>query len=183
MKKNNGEFLQFVDAVVGTAQTAKRTLCEYAGGPADGCPLIIWEMKEGLRLIPLPNHTKDDDVSLSDVMGFLLHELWAELGTPVHGALVTEAFLKKANSSDEDLSNLKKGDVYKEFSINPKNIQECVTVLAFSTSGLMRHAVVTYKYNDNGLPEFEETQYGEKKDIGGQIAVAVREFIEFINAK
>ena len=173
------ELIDFTEAVVSTAHSAKYGLCEHAGGPADGMPLLIWQTKESTKIIPLPS--PDSDVSLPEIMEIILQEVWAELGTPVHGALVVEAYIKE--TTEEEAPEIQKGELAREFQENPKSIGECLTVLAFNAEGQMRHSLFNYKYNDEGLPEFGEELVSEDDKIGGQMVVVFRKFLDFINAK
>lgn len=173
------ELIDFTKAVISTAHTAKYGLCEHAGGPADGMPVLIWQTKEDTKIIPLPSH--DDDVSLPEIMEVILQEVWAELGTPVHGAIVLEAYIKDA--TEEEVPQIERGDLAKQFHKNPKSVGECLTVLSFNTAGQMRHSLFRYTYNDKGLPEFEKELLSEDDMIGGQMVVVFRNFLEFINAK
>jgi len=173
------ELIDFTQAVISTAHSAKHGLCEHNGGPADGIPLLIWQTKEDTKIIPLP--APDKDVSLPEIMEIVLQEVWADLGTPVHGALVVEAYVREAD--EDEAKNLERGELSQQFSEDPTSVGECLTVLAFNTAGQMRHSVFSYTYNDKGLPEFGKELSSDDDEIGGQMVFVFRKFLDFINAK
>lgn len=174
------EFIEFAEAVITTATTAKRTMCAHEGGPADGMPLLIWETKEETLIIPVPV-PDDEEASFPEVMDYVLKEIWTELGTPINGAIVTEAFVQNMNTTER--TNVKRGSLAKEFSENPKDIGECLVVFAFNTAGRIRHSVSNYKYNDIGQPEFDEIAHSEGDDCRGQLTEVVRAFLDLINVR
>jgi len=176
----NQELVEFADNVVSTALSAKRLLCEFAEGPADGIPLLVWQTKDGTQIVPLP--TPDGDISLPEIMEVVLKEVWAGLGTPIHGSIVVEAFMGEVGSFDE----IKRGELEKRFKENPKSVSECMTVLTFNTAGQFCHSVLEYTYDDKGMPKFADESVANNQDdsvIGGEMVTIVGQFLKFINGQ
>ena len=114
-------------------------------------------------------------------MDYVLKEIWTELGTPINGAIVTEAFSQKMDAVER--TSIKRGSLAKEFSENPKGIDECLIVFAFNAAGRIRHSVSNYRYNDIGQPEFDGVAHSEGDNCRGQLTKVVRAFIDLINVR
>jgi hypothetical protein len=71
----------------------------------------------------------------------------------------------------------------KEFSENPKGIDECLIVFVFNSAGRIRNSVSNYKYNDIGQPEFDGIAHSEGDDCRGQLTEVVRAFLDLINVR
>lgn len=172
----NQEMPEWVETVIETTLKAKRALCDFANGPADGMPILIWRTDEQTHIVPLP--TPNDDFTMADIISNIYKEVWAELGTPLRGALVSEAYVKTYREGE--VPKFTKGEAKKELGTNP-NVSECITIMSFNKEGLIKHSVLPYRYDDSGLPQFDEIVYAD--DMGGSVAEATHNFLDFINAK
>jgi len=175
MNPNNERLSEYMEQILTTTQDAKTALCEHEGGPADGVPLMMWVTEEhGIAVCPLPV-PEADGVSMPQIMDYALRKAFVELGKPMFGAFIAEALIRQG--SEQDLSNFRRGDLQREFQKNPMAVTECMTVLVFDGAGKMRHAVISYKYNDKGMPVYDKPQYNEH-EVHGAVADAIDGFFE-----
>jgi hypothetical protein len=180
---NDNEFTQnpnnlskYLEQLVSSTQDAKVALCEHEGGPADGMPLMMWITEEhGLAVcaMPLPER---DGISMPEIIDYGLRKAFVDMGKPMYGAFIGEALVRRTSDTQE-VVNHQRGDLQRSFQKDPMSVSECLTILAFDGTGEMRHACVTYKYNDFGMPEFDEPLYQEEKPQGA-IAETVDDFFE-----
>lgn len=154
------DFHEFVARTVKTMVEAKLQLCEYFGGPSDGTPILLWGIsgKDGqltVHLLPLAHKSLGEEAP--DVFYNALNNAFVRFGVPEYAAYVNEAYVKTQVDGD-DMKSLKRGDIQREFqnSASPRGISECLTAFCFSKEGETKHSVIVYKYNDVGLPVFDE---------------------------
>lgn len=178
MNITTDDFSEFMKDIMYVSKYAKSALCQDVGGPADGVPILVWVSKNSdgelaPSIVACPTPT--EELPARDVLYEALNEAFVELGAPVLGAFVSEAYLKRA-VTDEERDGFKRGDFEREFKNNPDtNVAECITVIGFSSNGDREYHIVEYKYDDEGQPTYAEVV----KDgmSGGALADVLENFL------
>lgn len=173
---DNEKMPEWVENVVQTTLKAKKALCDFANGPADGDPILIWRTDDNTHIVPLP--TPNDNFTMAEIITKIYKEVWAELGTPLLGALISEAYVKTYREGETP--KFTRGEAKNALGIDP-DVSECITIMSFNKEGLITHSVLPYRYDDSGLPQFDEVVHAD--DIGGSVTEATHNFLDFINAK
>jgi hypothetical protein len=132
----------------------KRSICEHEGGPQDLAPMLHFKYQH-----------------LNAYCGGLLagneHPLnmapmaWRKVlddGIPEFVMLMIEGYASTSKPGEDYV----RGNMEKDFKDNPEsNVREAITLQAIEIkTGKQFTAVVLYKYDDSGLPEFEEPNIG-----------------------
>lgn len=182
MESHNQEFGEFVAYAVHSMVTAKRNLCEAEGGPADGCPILVWVVRkddETMDVEIIGCEQPTDDLPAPDLLYQALNYAFVECGAPVFGAFVSEAYMRQAESEDE-MKDFRRGELERDFHAKADtDVVECMTALCFSSDGTKRHTVIAYKYDDNGMPQFAEPENSGLS--GGAMVDVLDNFLGLLN--
>lgn len=130
----------------------KRTMCENEGGPRDLAPMMHFKYQHlnsycggmlfgnPIEMCPMAWRKMLDD------------------GIPEFMMLMMEGYAKTSKPGDEYV----RGDMEKDFKNNPdSDVREVITVQAVEIkTGRQFTAVIPYKYDDAGQPDFEEPSIG-----------------------
>jgi hypothetical protein len=178
-------FDEFVARTVRTMMEAKLQLCEYVGGPADGTPILLWGMLESdgkLTVHLCPATDEELDRTAPDGFYHALNTAFIRFGVPEYAAFVNEAYVK-TDVEPSDFGRIQRGDIEREYrnTPSPEGISECLTAVLFSRSGDKRHSVIIYKYDDKGLPVFDEPV--DSGAHAGAIIDVLDNFMGMISAK
>jgi hypothetical protein len=159
MNISTDDFPQFMTDIMDVSKYAKQALCADVGGPADGVPILVWvSLNEDGEAAPaiVACPTPTEELPARDVLYAALNEAFVELGTPVFGAFVSEAYIKREVTEGER-DTIKRGDMERDFKNNAEtNVVECITIIGFSRTGHREYHIVEYKYDDSGQPNFSE---------------------------
>lgn len=141
-----------LEVAVGVFRKMKSAVCEKEGGPHDLAPMMHFRyshlnsycggmlMGNPFELAPMAWRKVLDD------------------GIPEFMMLMMEGYAK-TSKPDEDYV---RGDMEREFKENPDSeVREVITVQAVEIkTGRQFTAVIPYKYDDHGQPEFEDPCIG-----------------------
>jgi len=173
--KNPEEVMEgFLKAVISLSQSAKEMICEMDKGPADIPPVLLWitldgEMKTEALMIT-------DEVIAPVAVQQALARAFAEHGKPRIAGLIVEAYARKDGTPEQ---SWERGQLERDFlSGKVDGITECVTAFLFDLHNNTRTACLFYKYDDKGMPVFDEIST-EKEHTSGAIADVIERFIHF----
>jgi hypothetical protein len=177
----------FTYATVYMSEMAKKAICEAHGGPADSPPIMLWHGvgNEHLEVIALPMPSSDGgSESAPAILDAALRHAFVEFGKPQFVAFISEAFMATEVDPDE-AKNVKRGDLQRRFEQQgpTDDIVEIISIVTFAPpKNQVRHVVISVKYDDKGMPEFDK--FGETSQlVSGAIADVVSEFISFVNVE
>lgn len=171
------ELIEFCDATLGMAKTAKRMFCEFSRGPSDGPPVLIWLANDDVAICQMRMPT--DDYPAPQALHDALQEGFAEFGVPRLVSVIVEAYAKREVQED-DFRNIKRGQLQEAFKQNADpSVEEVITCLTFDLTGRKRSAVIFYKYDDSGMPVFDEPVY-EESEMLGAITDVIDDFTKFV---
>lgn len=128
----------------------KRTMCEREGGPQDLAPMLHFKYQHlnaycGVLLMGNPFE--------------MIPEAWRKIlddGVPEFVMCMVEGY-----ASSKPISEYKKGQMEQDFKENPgSEVMEVITLQAVDIkTGKQMTGMVSYKYGDDGMPEFEEPNF------------------------
>lgn len=165
-------------AVIQKAMEAKYELCVENKGMTDTPPLIIGEFPNGEGFIcpdVLEGHPTD---TLPVLLTGLLEAMTQTFGKPKFTwlAYVVEGYCKP--NIDEMPEGWERGDMEQEYKENPlTDIREGIIATVFPWEGTPLAETVLYRYNDNGLPEYEEPLGASEGTGGGTIPDIFSQFL------
>lgn len=141
-----------VQKAVGVFRNMKRMFCEKEGGPGDLAPMIHFKYQH------LAGYC--GGLLLGDAFS-MVPMAWRKIlddGIPEFMMVMIEGYAKATKPEDDYV----RGDMEKEFKENPSSdVREVITVQAVEIkTGRQVTAILPYKYDDQGQPEFEEPTIG-----------------------
>lgn len=180
---------EFTKAIAIMAQAAKYALCQSHGGPADTPPVMLWHKLENahrevsgdeLEICALPMPSADDEtLSAPNLFYSALTEGFVKFGKPAFVGFVSEAYMR--TMSDKE-TKFQRGDLQRAFQDGvTDDINEILSIVCFTTSGEIQHQVIIVKYDDNGLPMYEELSHQNVNTKSGAIVDVINDFLKFMN--
>ena len=167
----------FAEATVNLAKAAKFMMCADFRGPTDSPPILVWCTNDDISIIPMVQPT--DDCPAPDALYESLHQAFMEYGVPRFVAVVVEAYIKQDLDPEK---TIQRGDLQKAFlEASDPSVGEVLTVMAFDIAGHRSNTVIAYKYDDSGLPQFDEEIVEKGDDVQGAIADVVSDFQKFVS--
>jgi hypothetical protein len=165
-------------AVIQKAMEAKYELCLENGGMFDSPPFLIGEFPNGDGFIApdlMEGHPTD---TLPVMLTGLLEGMTETYGTPKFQwlAYVCEGYCKPNIETMPD--DWQRGAMEQEYKENPlTDIREGIIATVFPWEGAPLADTVLYRYNDNGLPEYEEPLGSAEGTGGGAIPDIFAQFL------
>ena len=174
---------EVLSLVVERAIEAKSLLCEENGGMVDSPPLLIGEFANGEGFVVpdlLEGHPTD---TLPTILSGLFEIMSNKYQTPkfLWLAYVVEGYAKPiASMTKEDEKNHERGNLENEYKNNPAtDIREGIIATVFPWEGDPLSQTILYRYNDSGLPVYDETQHDPSVAKEGAIPDLFRFFISY----
>jgi hypothetical protein len=131
----------------------KKDMCERQSGPFDLAPMLHFKYKHlkgycGVLLIGEGSPMEMAAAAWGKVLGH---------GVPEFMMFMVEGY------ATQNPSEYKKGDMERDFKNNPDSkVMEVITIQAIDIkTGLQMTGIVPYKYDDSGLPVFDEPGVNE----------------------
>ena len=149
--------------VLANAMEGKTAICEEHNGMVDAPPTILGCLPDG-DTFAMPDlndgHPTDNLPLMLEALAMAL----LENGKPVRWewlAYIVEGFAKPAGEVNAD--DHKRGDLEQEFRENPaSSVREGIIVTVHGwKEGESLAGTAFYRYNDRGLPEFDEPEFSE----------------------
>jgi hypothetical protein len=164
--------------VVAKAMEAKWSLCEENGGITDAPPLLIGEFPNGDGFIApdlMDGHPTDN---LPVMLTGLLEGMTATYGTTkfLWLAYVVEGYCRP-KVDEEDVETAVRGEMEQEYKTNPAtDVREGIIATVYPWDGEALAQTVLYRYDDNGMPVFDDLD--ETELIGNAGGGAVPELFQ-----
>lgn len=176
-KDNSRKFKRFTESTVTFAKGAKLLVCSDSSGPADAPPILIWQTDDEITIIAMT--PPSEEIPAPDVLHHELQQAFMEHGVPRMVGVIVEAYIKENQNPNEEI---RRGDLQRAFTqeVDP-SVGEVLSVLVFDISGRRTNTVISYKYDDNGLPSFGEEITESGDDVQGAIADVISDFQKFVS--
>jgi len=172
--KNPEEVMEgFLKAIISLSKETKQMVCEASRGPEDIPPVLLWiteqhEMKTEPLIIT-------EEIIAPVAVQLALARVFGEHGKPRIASLVVEAYARDGG----DGLDLYRGQMEQDFLAGKmEGITECLTAFLFDLDGNARTVCIPYKYDDKGMPKFDEVDV-EREHVGGAIADVIQRFVHF----
>jgi hypothetical protein len=176
---------EILSAVVARAMEAKYGICEENNGMTDAPPTLVGELPSGDGFI-MPDLMEGHPTDTLPLMLAGLAEGMVENFQSVRWkwlAYIVEGYAKPAGSvTEEELANHDRGKYEEEYKTNPAtDVREGIIVSVFPWDGTPIGATVFYRYDDRGLPVYDEPETMEA-ELHGNIADIFRAFTKACHA-
>lgn len=169
---------EVLSAVIARAMEAKYELCVDNNGMTDAPPLMLGELPSGDGFL-MPDLLEGHPTDNLPMMLMALAEGMESNYKSVRWkwlAYVVEGYAKPATEVPEEWS---RGDYETEYKENPNtDVREGIIVSVFSYDGTSTGATVFYRYDDHGLPVYDEPMLGEPVNLEGVVADIFRAFTQ-----
>lgn len=177
------DFIEFSAASATMSVLAKKFFCDQHRGPWDLPPTMLYATEDDIHMVAMNPPT--EEYSAPESLDDALHGAFTELGVPKYVAVCVEAYVKRPDSvvTDEDLEKIERGELQRAFNEHADpTVSEAITCFSFDLKGNVRNAVVFYKYDDKGQPDFDDP-YVEQGDeeMRGAILSVVNDFVKFVS--
>lgn len=177
---------EVLSLVVSRAMEAKYELCADNNGMTDAPALMLGELPNGdgfLMPDTLDGHPAEHLPLMLGALGEGLANRMETEGSVRWKwlAFVVEGYAKPATDNLPD--EWERGQYEEEYKTNPAtDIREGIIVSVFCWDGTRMGATVFYRYDDNGLPVYEEPQLSDSNGLGGNISDIFVAFTEACHA-
>lgn len=170
--------------IIELSRLGKRVICERERGPSDSSPFMIWQGagEDDVHIFPL-KYNKNSSTMLKNTFS----EALTEFGLPRYIAVIGEAYVKSTKDIEE-VKNIQHGELQENFLNNyDASIKEVISVICFDLEGHILVNIVGYKYNDTGLPEFDEVEttvvdFDPERDLHSHQGLTMNAIKEFITS-
>jgi hypothetical protein len=166
--------------IVAQAIGAKSALCEENGGIADAPPLLIGEFANGDGFMAPDFNEGHPTDTLPVMLTGLLKGMTETYGTPefLWLAYVVEGYCRP-EMTDEEAEKATRGEMEEEYKNNPaSNVREGIVATIFPWDGDPLAVTLLYRYDDKGMPVFDElTNLEGNVSRGGVIPDLFQQFI------
>ncbi len=169
--------------VVARAMEVKYQLCVDNNGMCDTPPVLIGELPTGEGFIA-PDYNDGHPTDTLPLMLSVLAEMMHDKLSSVRWnwlAYVVEGY-SNPNLGDEMPEGWHRGMLEEEYKMNPvSEVREGLIISLYSWEGDSIGATVFYRYDDNGLPVYDEPNLSEQR-MEGTIADIFTAFTQACNA-
>lgn len=176
---------EVLSAVVARAMEVKYEMCVDANGMCDAPPVLIGELPTGEGFIA-PDYNDGHPSDNLPLMLSALAETMVDKFSSVRWKWLAYVVEGYAKPNVEDVNNLPdgwhRGLMEEEYKTNPTtDVREGLIVSLFPWEGKPIGTTVFYRYNDNGLPMYDEPEFVDG-ELGGVIAEIFTAFTKACHA-